>query len=123
MFKNDGASDKHNNGVSGTFSRVQKTGGSYTFDDTFNGTNLTANYAWRVSRASAVNWVPDGVGKWLTWTLPADGYATQVAPALSGPWKTVTPLVQYSTSTLRIGAIPAAEIPTGSSTFFRLKFQ
>ncbi|HEV2210219.1 MAG TPA: hypothetical protein VG167_15685, partial [Verrucomicrobiae bacterium] len=68
MFKNDGANDGHNNGVSGTFGRLQKTGLGYAFDETFNGTNLTANYNWRVSRPSAVHWVPDGVGKWLSLT-------------------------------------------------------
>jgi hypothetical protein len=123
MFKNDGANDGHNNGLSGTFGRVQKTGGSYTFDDSFNGTNLTANYTWRVSRPSAVNWVPDGVGKWLTWSLPADGFGTQVASTLSGPWTSVTNLVQYSTSTRRLGAVPAKDIPAGAAAFFRLKFQ
>jgi len=121
MFKNDGANDGHNNGTSGTFARVQKVGGSYTFDDSFNGTNLTANYTWRVSRASAVHWVPDGVGKWLTWSLPADGFHTQVAPAVTGEWKDVTNLVEFSTSTKKIGAIPAADIPAGNSAFFRLK--
>jgi len=123
MFKNDGANDGHNNGMGGTFSRLQKTGGSYTFDESFNGTSLTNNHNWRVSSASSVHWVPDGVGKWLTWSLPADGYNAEVAPALSGPWKPATNLVQYSTSTKRTGAISTADIPSGNTAFFRLKFQ
>jgi len=123
MFKNDGANDGHNNGVGGTFARLQKAGGSYTFDDTFNGTSLTNNYNWRVSRASAVHWVPDGVGKWLSWSLPADGFSPEVAPALTGPWKPVTNIVQYSTSTKRTGSISTSDIPAGNAAFFRLKSQ
>jgi hypothetical protein len=120
MFKNDAANDGHNNGATGTFSRLQKTGGSYTFDEAFNGTNLLANYNWRVSRASSVHWVPDGVGRWMTWTLPADGFSPQVAPALTGPWKTVTSLVEYSTSTHRTGAISSSDIGQSQTSFFRL---
>jgi hypothetical protein len=123
MFKSDGANDGHNNGASGTYARLQKTGGSYTFDETFNGTNLTQNYNWRVSRASSVHWVPDGVANWMTWTLPSDGYAVEIAPALTGPWKSTTNVVEYSTSTKKTGAISASNIPPGSSAFFRLKFQ
>ena len=121
MFKNDGANDGHNNGANGTFARLQKTGGSYTFDETFNGTSLTNNYIWRVSRPSAIHWVPDGVGKWLAWTLPADGYTTQVAPAPSGPWKSVANLVEYSTSTRKSAAVAASDLPAGGTAFFRLK--
>ena len=121
MFKNDGANDGHNNGVGGTFGRLQKTGGSYTFDETFNGASLTNNYNWRVSRASAVRWVPDGVGQWLTWTLPADGFHGQVGPTVTGPWTDVTNLIEYSTSTSKSGAISTNDVPAGNAAFFRLK--
>jgi hypothetical protein len=120
MFKNDEANDGRNSGVSGTFSRVQKTGGAYAFDETFNGTNLFENYNWRVSRASAVQWVPSGVGRWMTWSLPADGFNPQVAPSVSGPWKTVTNLVEYSTGTRRSGGIPSTALGSGPTSFIRL---
>lgn len=122
MFKNDGANDGHNNGVSGTFARLQMSGPGYVFDETFNGTNLTANYNWRVSRPSAIHWVPDGVGKWLTWSLPSDGYHPQIGPAVTGPWKDVTNLVEYTTSSLKIGAVSASDVPTGNEAFLRLKY-
>ena len=120
MFKNDGANDGHNNGASGTFARVQKTGGTYTFDDSFAGPTLTNAYVWRPTSSTAVTYVPDGTGKWLTWTLPADRFTVQVAPAVTGAWTDVTPSVTNSTSTRRTAAIPAASIPTGPNAFFRL---
>jgi hypothetical protein len=122
-FKNDGANDGHNNGVSATFSRLQKTGGSYTFDEKFDGSGLTNNYVWRVSRAASIHFVPPGVGKWMSWTLPADGYSVQVAPALTGPWTGASNLVEFSTSSKKSAAINTKEIPAGSDAFFRLKFQ
>jgi hypothetical protein len=120
MFKADGANDGHNNGAHGTISNVKKTGGSFTFDESFPGPTITTNYAWRVTRATAVTLVPDGVGRWLTWTLPADGYNVLVSPSASGPWTVVTNLVETSTSTKRSGAVPAASIPAGNTAFFRL---
>ncbi len=119
MFKNDGTPDHHNDGVSGTFSRLTKTGGSYTFDDTFTA-GLTNNYAWRASSATAVSWVPPGVAKWLWWSLPADRYIPQVSSSVLGPWTDITGVVTNSTSTLRVSGIPAAAIPAGPAAYFRL---
>jgi hypothetical protein len=96
------------------------TGGSYPFDDTFAGPGLTANYAWRTTSASAVNWSPDGVGWWLSWSLPDDGFTVQVAPVVTGPYADAGVTYTYAKGATRVGAVPITSLPVGSAAFFRL---
>jgi hypothetical protein len=119
-FKNDGAGNGINDGASATFREVQMTGGSYPFDDTFAGPGLTANYAWRTTSASAVNWSPDGVGWWLSWSLPDDGFTVQVAPVVTGPYADAGVTYTYAKGATRVGAVPITSLPVGSAAFFRL---
>ena len=107
--------------MSGTFARVQKIGGLFTFDDSFAGPTLTNAYVWRKTSATAVQFVPDGVAKWLTWTLPADRFLPQVAGVITGPWTTISnsPLTT-STATRRTAAIPVTAMPPGNHAFFRV---
>jgi hypothetical protein len=120
MFKNDGANDGHNNQASGTFSRIQFTGSLYPIDDSFNGTSLTNNYAWRTTRASAVTFVPQGTAWWLNWTLPADGFSVISAPTLDGPWADAGVTYSYQLGAMMYGAVPSAALPVGNAAFFRL---
>ncbi len=122
MFKNDGANDGHNNQQSGTFSRIQKTGGDFVFDDSFGGPGLTANYAWRVSSATAVRWIPADTAYWLTWTTPDDGFSVEATDDLMGSWPSAGVTYTYAEGANRVGAIPSGGLPPGAtnSCFFRL---
>jgi hypothetical protein len=119
-FKNDGANSGVNDGASVTFSRVQMAGGVNQFDDNFPGPGLTANYQWRTTSGSAVTWDPAGVGWWLTWTLPDDGFNAEVSSSLTGPWTDAGIVYKYTQGATRVGAVPAANIPAGDQAFFRL---
>lgn len=118
-FKNDGANDGHNNQSSGTFSRIQFTGGAYPIDDTFNGAVLTNNYNWRVTNPNAVTYVPPGTAWWVNWTLPADGFSVESAPTIVGPWANASVTNTYQSGAVVYGAVPAEALP-GPNVFFRL---
>ncbi len=120
-FKNDGAADGHNDGASCTFSEISMTGGTFPFDDTFGGPGLTANYAWRTSSSSAVQWIPNGIGAWLTWSVPDDGYSATVAGAVTGPYNDAGVSYSYVQGDKRTAAVPAANLPPGNAAFFRLQ--
>ncbi len=120
FFKNDGANDGHNNQASGTFSAVRFTGLTFPFDDKFDGTSLTSNYAWRVTRSSAVAFVPPGTGWWVNWTLPADGYFVESAPAIDGPWGDAGLTSTNQSGAMMFGPVPTSALPSTEATFFRL---
>jgi len=120
MFKNDTQNSGVNNRVSGTFSRITKVNGDFTFDDDFSGPGLTANYEWRTTSSTAVRWVPDGIAWWLSWTLPASGFSVQSAPAVTGPWGDAGVTYTYKIGATEYGAVPAASLPSGPNAFFRL---
>src|ERR1051326_4262430 len=118
-FKNDGANDGHNNQSSGTFSRIQFTGGAYPIDDIFNGAGLTNNYNWRVTNPNAVTYVPPGTAWWINWTLPADGFTVESAPTVVGPWANASVTNVYQSGATMSGAVPVEALP-GPNAFFRL---
>ncbi len=121
MFKNDGAPDGHNDNAHGTFSRVQKVGGSYTFDDSFTGSSMTANYAWRTTSSTAVTWTPVGTAWWLTWSTPDTGFVPSMAANAAGPYNEAAINYMYAgPNATRVAAIPASILPAGNSAYFRL---
>jgi hypothetical protein len=120
-FKNDGANNGVNDQQSGTFSRVWMTNSAGSvFDENFSGPGLTANYAWRTTSSSSVQWVPEGTGLWLTWTTPDDGYSVTVAGNVTGPYNDAGVTYTYLQGANRVGAVPSASLPAGNSAFFRL---
>jgi hypothetical protein len=121
IFKNDGSGNGKNNFSSGTFSEIAMSGGLYPFDDTFGGPGLTANYAWRTSSSTAVQWVPPDTAWWLTWTTPDDGFGVQVSGNVDGTYNDAGVTYTYSSGATKVGAVPAATMPAGNSAFFRLK--
>lgn len=120
MFKNDGANDGHNNQAHGTFSKVEFTGSTFPFSDTFNGASLTANYAWRVTRTSSVTFVPPGTGWWVNWTLPADGFGVVLAPEVTGPWADAGVTYTFQRGAVMFGGVPTDKLPAGNKAFFQL---
>src|ERR1044071_1139161 len=120
MYKNDVENDGHNNQARGTFSQVGFSGTAYPINDTFNGSALTNNYAWRVTKSPAVTYVPPGTAWWANWTLPADGFSMEIAPALSGPWSDASVTNTYQNGAVMYGAVADFALPTGNSAFFRL---
>lgn len=114
FHKNDNENNGHNNGVSGTFSNVKKTGGGFEFDDSFGGAAFDSNYGWRKTSASAVNFVPVGTAWFLNWTLPAIGFYPQSAASITGPWTDITTAISQS------GGKAHVTVPVGGNTgFFR----
>jgi hypothetical protein len=120
FHKNDNENNGHNDGRSGTFSRVQKTGGAFVFDDTFNGQTLTNNYAWRKTSQSNVQHIPPGTGWFFNWTLPADAFTPQSAPTITGPWGDAGVTNIYQSGPKMFGIIPTSALPPGPNAFFRL---
>jgi hypothetical protein len=118
FHKNDNENDGHNNGTVGVFSNVKKTGGSYTFDDSFTGNSLTDLYAWRKTSAVYVQHVSPSVDWDMTWTLPNVGFSPQVAPAVTGPWTDITPSGQYNAGGVTHGYV-GDNFPGGAG-YYRL---
>ena len=119
MFKNDGPNDGHNNGAHGTFSRVQFTGApANSFDDDFSGAILTNKYAWRVTSASAVQYIAPGTAWMVDWTLPANQYSPQSATAITGPWSPAVFTSTFRGPTTMHGLVSQAAM--SSAGYFRL---
>jgi hypothetical protein len=118
FHKNENENDGHNLGVTGTFSNVKKSGGSYEFDDSFTGDSLTNLYAWRKTSQSYVQHVAPTIDWDLVWTLPATGYSPQSAPAVTGPWSDLTPGATYNAAG-KTHAYLDANFPGGAG-YFRL---
>lgn len=118
FHKNDNENDGHNNGTVGVFGNVKKTGGSYTFDDSFTGNSLTNLYAWRKTSAVHVQHVAPSVDWDMTWTLPNIGFSPQVAPAVTGPWADITPSGQYNAGGVTHGYV-GDNFPGGAG-YYRL---
>jgi hypothetical protein len=131
VFKADGANDGHNNQASGTYSRVQMVvNGTPTFDDNFPGPDLTTNYDWRKTSATAVQWVPPDIAWWLTWTMPDDGFEAYVSRTVNGTYTDAgvgaATGISYTQGATRVGAVPAASVPppanaTNNAVFFQLR--
>lgn len=121
FHKNDDENDGHNDGASGTYDRLQKTGGSVVFDDTFNGAELTNNYAWRVTSESAVQFIPAGTAWELSWTLPAVGFIPESAVDAGGPWGDAGASSTYTSGGAGHALIPTSALPSTDSTLFRMK--
>ena len=113
-----------NNWASATFSRIQVTGVPAPIDETFPGPGLNpdpANPFWRLAADPAgLVWIPQGTAWWLKWTLPDTGFSVQSAPAITGPWADAGVTYIAVGSTSKSGAVPAAALPAGNATFFRL---
>jgi hypothetical protein len=121
VFKNDGANSGINNRKSATFSRVWMTNSTgVVFDDNFSGPDLTANYAWRKTRISAVNWTPTDTAWWLSWTTPDGGAVPYVAGVVTGPYADAGSSHIYQIGTSKTAAIPGANLPAGNAAFFGL---
>lgn len=119
-FKNDGANDGHNNGSSGTFSRVQFTGAAAPFDDNFAAATLTNTYAWRKTSASAVQHIPPGTAWVVDWTLPAVGFNLEGAASVSGPWTATTATSTYQGAGKVHAIVAQSALPSATSSFFRV---
>jgi len=120
FHKNDNENDGHNNGVSGTFSHVAKTGGASVFDDPLNGATLTNLYAWRKTDQTYVQYVSPTT-KWdMAWTLPASGYRAQVAGDAQGPYSDLTPAGSYPATGVNHIYIDESSLPAGNDAYFRL---
>ncbi len=119
-FKNDSAADGHNDGVSCTFSEYAMDNGTFPFDDLFNGPGLTANAAWRTTSPSSIQWIPSGLGLWLTWSVPDDGYTATVSGSVTGPYTDAGVTYSYIQGDKRVAAVPAGSLPGGNAAFFRL---
>jgi hypothetical protein len=120
FHKNDNENNGHNNGVHGTFSRVQKSGGALVFDETFGGPTLTNSYAWRRTSASFVQYLPPGTAWDLDWTSPATGFSPQVSPGVSGPWSHLTAVSTYVSGPKNHALISTSAVPAGDTALFRL---
>lgn len=116
FHKQDGANNGHNDGVSGTISRVKKTGPGFTFDDTFNGAAFNSNYAWRKSSTTAVNLVPVGTAWWVNWTKPYTSFYPQSATSVTGPWVDLAYTSSYATPSKVYAALPG----TVGNSYFRM---
>jgi hypothetical protein len=120
MFKNDGANDGHNNQAHGTFSHVKFTGASAPIDDDFIGPTLTNKYAWRRTSASAVQHIAPGSAWRVGWTLPADGFLAESAPAVSGPWSNAGLTNTYTGGGKVHVMVPGSALPAANVGLFRL---
>lgn len=120
IFKADGPNDGHNNQASGTFSHVKFTGAVSPFDDDFGGPTLTNKYVWRKTSASAVQHIPPGSAWLVGWTLPADGFLPESAPAVTGPWSNAGLTNTYTGGGKVHVMVPSSALPAGNSTLFRL---
>lgn len=116
FHKQDGANDGHNNGISGTISQIQKTGGDFVFNDTFNGAAYDSNYAWRKTSGTAVNHVPSGSKWWVNWTKPYSGFYLQTAASVTGPWTDSPNGITFQNSPKAYAALPG----TAGNSYFRM---
>ena len=118
----EGTDQKYNKQQSMTFSHVLITNAFATLiQDNFAGPDLTTANDWRVTRAASITWVPEGVGQWLTWTIPDDGFSVETAATVTGPWADAGVTLTKTIGDKKTGAVPAANIPAGDAAFFRLK--
>jgi hypothetical protein len=120
FHKNDNENDGHNDGGRGVFSRLQKTGGDFVFDDTFDGAQLTNSYAWRKTSDSAVKFIPQDTAYALSWTLPAPGFAPESAVDAAGPWGDVGASDIVSGGGVATALIPTSSLPSPESGLFRM---
>ena len=120
----EGTDTKRNDQQSMTFSHVMITNLYGTLiEDSFAGPALTTANDWRVTRAASITWVPEGVGQWLTWTMPDDGFSVETAGTVTGPYVDAGVTYTKVIGDKKTGAVPAANIPAGNAAFFRLKKQ
>lgn len=125
VFKNG---NNANNNLSTTFSHVSVSNANGTiYNDSFNGTNLTSEYAWQVAEyymdaAVRAIWIPQNTTWWIKWNATVSGWSVQSTSNLLGAWSNagVTYTFADSTGTNTLGAIPAASLPAGNAAFFRL---
>lgn len=120
FHKNDGANNGHNDQTRATFSRIQKTGGDFQFDDSFDGPDFTSHYAWRKTSASAVQHVKPGTALWLNWTQPADGFNPQVAGTITGTWVDANVTNRFVAAGKINGAVASASLPGTTANYFRM---
>jgi hypothetical protein len=118
VHKNDNENNGHNNQTRATFSRFRKTGGSYEFDDTFNGNSLTSNVAWRRTSATAVQHVPPGSAWVPSWTVPATGFSLINASNVTGPYNPAGATSTYLSGGRVHAIVPASALPSASATYF-----
>jgi hypothetical protein len=125
VFKNG---NNANNNLSTTFSHVSVSDANGTiYNDSFNGTNLTSEYAWQVAEyyqdaADRAIWIPQNTAWWVKWNATVAGWSVQSTSNLLGDWSNggVTYTFADSTGTNTLGAVPAASLPAGNAGFFRL---
>jgi hypothetical protein len=125
VFKNG---NNANNNLSTIFSHVSVSDANGTiYNDSFNGTNLTSEYAWQVAEyyldaADRAIWIPQNTGWWIKWNATVSGWSVQSTSNLLGNWSNAGVTYTYvdGTGTNTLGAIPAASLPAGNAAFFRL---
>ena len=129
VFKNGSSA---NNSLSTTFTHVVVTNAmagitSTNYNDSFNGTNLTSEYAWQVAEyyqdaADRAIWIPQNTAWWIKWNATVSGWSAQSTSNLLGAWSNAGVTYTYvdGTGTNTLGAIPAASLPAGNAHFFRL---
>jgi len=127
VFKNNNIT---NNGQTVTMTRVLVTNsvtGTNTLSDGFGGPGLTGNYNWQVCTyyidgATRAIWQPFGTAYWISWNTTAAGWAMQSSSNLLGGWTNAG--LSYThpdgTGTNTLGAVPATNLPSPGTGFFRL---
>ena len=116
FHKSDAPNNGHNNGISGTFSNIKKTGGDFVFDDSFGSAAFNSNYAWRKTSATAVNHVPAGSAWWVNWTKPDASFYPQTATSVTGPWSDLSYTGSFANSSKSYAAVPAY----ASNNYYRM---
>jgi hypothetical protein len=118
----EGRDDTLNDGQSMIFSHVLITNvNGLVIEDNFTGPDLTAANPWRTTSSTAVQWIPSGIGLWLTWTTPDAGYVMEVAGNVAGPYADAGITLVGPSGVNRTGAVPAANLPAGNAAFFRMR--
>jgi hypothetical protein len=115
-----------NNDRSLTLTSVGVTNSSTTLADNFSGPGLTANNNWQVAEyyldsANRAIWQPYGTAYWLKWDSASSGWSVQTSSNIVD-WADAGVTYTYvdGTGTNTLGAVPATNLPTGKSGFFRL---
>jgi hypothetical protein len=111
-------------GLSATISRIQLEGFPVPIDDSF--TSPFLDPAWEVSAALPAAIVPIVAVEsplWISWTLPAPGYALQFSTALEGDWQPFSDAAAFNNLSSRYLLINRNSTPelSGGRAFFQLQ--
>jgi len=125
LAKNDTENSGVNNGKSATIAAVQVKNAWIDRTDTFDGAGLTTTYAWQICRywknpETRVFYRPAGVGLWVKYGNPAEGYLVDVSTDLK-IWSNAGVSYKYTDGTgiQHWAGVPSANVPPDDG-FFRL---